>query len=324
MNTNDTPHDVLDGLCVDSIWETTLQQHKSEAIEATVEEKIDTRDVENASILSKAEIKTDIPVVVEKTKLHSIVSKIMFVIKYVCTSSLIFIVLLVTTNYSAYFGLLKSYIYADEMAHKSELLIHSVAASNIQKEVREDKQLEAQAQEENSKNPHSIEQILSVKKQDDLKLDIEIVPYENRIVIPKIAKNIPLLDIKNQKVDNIDQLNDIFMEELENGVIRYPGSAKPGQDGKSFVFGHSSNFPWMKWDYNDVFALLDNVEFNDEIIVYYGQKKHTYKVNKKQVITPGDVSVLKGTDDLSEITLMTCWPIGTTLNRLVVTGTLVE
>jgi LPXTG-site transpeptidase (sortase) family protein len=36
------------------------------------------------------------------------------------------------------------------------------------------------------------------------------------------------------------------------------------------------------------------------------------------------VSVLERNKKKSEITLMTCWPIGTTLNRLIVTGELVE
>jgi sortase (surface protein transpeptidase) len=36
------------------------------------------------------------------------------------------------------------------------------------------------------------------------------------------------------------------MKELEKGIIRYPGSAKPGENGSSFIFGHSSNFPWIK------------------------------------------------------------------------------
>jgi LPXTG-site transpeptidase (sortase) family protein len=83
------------------------------------------------------------------------------------------------------------------------------------------------------------------------------------------------------------------MKELENGVIRYPGSAKPGNDGNTFIFGHSSNFPWIKGDYNDVFALLDHVENGDEIIIYYNQKKFKYKINRKDVVTPGDVSVLE-------------------------------
>jgi LPXTG-site transpeptidase (sortase) family protein len=82
----------------------------------------------------------------------------------------------------------------------------------------------------------------------------------------------------------------------------------------------------MQGDYNDVFALLDNVVFDDEVIVYYGQEKHTYKIKSKEVIRPGDVSVLRShtDDDRSQITLMTCWPIGTTLNRLVLIGELVK
>jgi sortase (surface protein transpeptidase) len=33
---------------------------------------------------------------------------------------------------------------------------------------------------------------------------------------------------------------------------------------------------------------------------------------------------LKKDKSKSEITLMTCWPVGTTLNRLIVTGELME
>jgi len=38
--------------------------------------------------------------------------------------------------------------------------------------------------------------------------------------------------------------------------------------------------------YNDVFALLDKVVFDDVVIVYYNQKKYTYKIREKKVITP--------------------------------------
>jgi sortase A len=68
-----------------------------------------------------------------------------------------------------------------------------------------------------------------------------------------------------------------------------------------------------------VFSLLDNVGFDDEIIVYYNQKKYRYIVKEKKVIAPGDTSILERDKNKSEITLMTCWPIGTTLNRLIVT-----
>ena len=80
----------------------------------------------------------------------------------------------------------------------------------------------------------------------------------------------------------------------------------------------------MEGDYNEVFASLDQVKYNDDIIIYYWQKKFTYRIREKKVIKPGDVSVLKRNKKKSELTLMTCWPIGTTLKRLVVTWELIE
>jgi len=49
-----------------------------------------------------------------------------------------------------------------------------------------------------------------------------------------------------------------------------------------------------------------------------------YKITEKKVISPGDISILERNHDKPELTLMTCWPIGTTLNRLIVTGELIE
>lgn len=76
----------------------------------------------------------------------------------------------------------------------------------------------------------------------------------------------------------------------------------------------------MQGDYNDVFARLNNVIHGDEVIVYYEQKKYVYKIYEKNVIAPGDVSVLQSKNTShAQISLMTCWPIGTTLNRLILT-----
>jgi sortase A len=69
---------------------------------------------------------------------------------------------------------------------------------------------------------------------------------------------------------------------------------------------------------------LDHLENGDQIIVYYKQKKFVYEVHGKTVITPGDVSVLKKESKEPELSVMTCWPIGTTLKRLVVNAKLVS
>jgi LPXTG-site transpeptidase (sortase) family protein len=257
-----------------------------------------------------------------------------FLVKYFTTSACIFWILMLATNYSAYWNLASSIIYAEEMEITKKSLIQSVAAASVSDDESENtleqdtfKQLSESKSEKYKYTPsmHSIAGLMSGTSKGEIDLWIEITPYENRIIIPAIGKNIPLIDIKQQKVEGVNELNDIFMKELENGVIRYPGSAKPGEQGNSFIFGHSSNFPWMEWEYNDIFSLLDHVSYDDEVIVYYGQEKHTYKIRTKNVISPGDVSVLQDDpDDKSKLTLMTCWPIGTTLNRLILTGDLIS
>jgi len=265
----------------------------------------------------------------EETKENNIFSYIIWFFKYITTSALIFAILLLTTNYSAYYNIAKSYLYKDELKQEQNSLLNSVSAAQITKKIKSEKKIEERLNKEKKENKakikkYSIKKLVNVANQNTPKLDIDITPYENRIIIPKIAKNIPLIDIKNQKVDWPKQLENIFMKELEEWVIRYPGSTKPGRPWNTFIFGHSSNFPWIKWDYNDVFALLDNVSYDDEVIMYYNQKKYVYKIREKRVIKPGDVSVLKRNQNKDELTLMTCWPVWTTLNRLIVTWELVE
>lgn len=280
-------------------------------------------DTEEAEVCVKQETNTEQK---ENTR-PAYISQGIFLIKYLITSGLIFVVLVFTTNYSAYYNIIMSTVFQKEFAQKSEKLISSVEASSIsqEKEVEEPTiSLESAPIEPQEREFNSIDTLASKARRAEVDLDITITPYENRVVIPKIWKNIPLIDIQQENISGLGELNDIFMEELENGVIRYPGSGLPGEVGNMFVFGHSSNFPWMEWDYNDVFALLDKVVFDDEVIVYYGQKKYTYKIRTKDIIKPGNVSVLKRNKGRSEITLMTCWPIGTTLNRMILIWELVE
>lgn len=322
--------DILAALDAQEIQKTPVSEEKNDILTEKFEEREENEDIlawENISGVFES-IQTTQEVKTKKWMLSTLI----FLIKYFSTSAVIFWVLLLVSNYSAYWNIAKSVIYAGELEQTKNSLIESVAAANV----GEGKQERVQAQtfgkfsEEASwavlsgGEKHSIAAL--VAKNDDVALDIEITPYENRIVIPKIGKNIPLVDITHPNVQGVDELNDIFMKELENGVVRYPGSAKPGEVGNSFIFGHSSNFPWLEWEYNDVFALLDKVSFDDEIIVYYGQEKYIYKIQTKNVIRPGDVSVLKNNVEAgkAQISLMTCWPIGTTLNRLVLTGELLR
>lgn len=107
--------------------------------------------------------------------------------------------------------------------------------------------------------------------------------------------------------------------------MRYPGTARPGEAGNAFIFGHSSNYPWVISEYNDVFALLNTLSTGDDIVVYYDQKKYTYRITDRAIVDPGDTKVLSARDPKKkEISLMTCWPVGTTLERYIIFGELVQ
>ena len=245
-----------------------------------------------------------------------------FLFKYLTTSLIIFIVLIIWTNYNAYLNIAKWFFFKEEIEKESKSILQSVEASNLKEKTIE--KVTEEKKEEEEKASLSIKKYKKELDNKNISLKIEITPYENRVVIPKIGKNITLVEIKNRKIDCEHELEDIFMKELENGVVRYPGSAIPWEEWNSFIFGHSSNFPWMNGDYNEVFSNLNFLEEWDEIIIYYNQKKFKYIVKEKRVIKPGDVSVLKKNISKKELSIMTCWPIWTTLNRLVVTGEMVE
>ena len=245
-----------------------------------------------------------------------------FLFKYLTTSLIIFIVLIIWTNYNAYLNIAKWFFFKEEIEKESKSILQSVEASNLKEKTIE--KVTEEKKEEEEKASLSIKKYKKELDNKNISLKIEITPYENRVVIPKIGKNIPLVEIKNRKIDSEHELEDIFMKELENGVVRYPGSAIPWEEWNSVIFGHSSNFPWMNGDYNEVFSNLNFLEEWDEIIIYYNQKKFKYIVKEKRVIKPGDVSVLKKNISKKELSIMTCWPIWTTLNRLVVTGEMVE
>ncbi|MFA5820710.1 MAG: sortase [Candidatus Gracilibacteria bacterium] len=150
-------------------------------------------------------------------------------------------------------------------------------------------------------------------------LNLEIMPSDNRIVIPRIDKNIPVISTSSQSLINRDWdgLEKELMQALQNGVVHYPGTNTPGQGGNTVITGHSSYFPWDPGRFKDVFALLHEVVVGDKIVVYYDQEKYVYEVSEIKIVLPNELDVLKNTTD-ETLTLITCTPVGTNLKRLIV------
>lgn len=131
---------------------------------------------------------------------------------------------------------------------------------------------------------------------------------EAHLVIPKIGTDAPILwNVPEEEVN----------QKLIEGIIHSKGTALPGQIGNVFLTGHSSYYSWVDSNYKDVFALLDKLEENDKIYIKYGSNIFTYVVQDKKVVKPDDISVMDQGSDY-ELSLMTCVPIGTNLNRLII------
>lgn len=133
---------------------------------------------------------------------------------------------------------------------------------------------------------------------------------ESRLIIPKIRVNAPI---------SWNVSEDDIIKNLENGVAHYKGTALPGELGNVFITGHSSYYLWAGGSYKDVFALLNKLSAGDKIYIQYAGATFTYEVTNQKVVAPDKLDVLEQESE-NTLTLMTCVPIGTSLNRLIVTA----
>lgn len=142
------------------------------------------------------------------------------------------------------------------------------------------------------------------------------VGSEPRLIIPKINVNVPVN--YNTTPDQASQL-----KAMENGVAWFgiPGAnSKPGQVGNTVISGHSSNDFIEGGNYKFVFALLERLREGDVFYLHYEGTRYTYTVTRIKVVKPTQVSALVYETTKPEVTLITCTPLGTALNRLLVTA----
>lgn len=258
-------------------------------------------------------------------KKHKWIKDVRAILHFLFLTGIIFVILILLSNWSAYSAFARAILLPEQLEQEQKLLEGGLANTDITnqksaKDAREERRKRILGKEIQKTEGNTPELWASYFDQDvsRVSLSVNIAPYEDRIIIPKIGKNIPLVNVEHHEAWSSNEWHKIFMKELEKGIVKYPGSADPGQAGNSFIFGHSSNFPWAKWSYNDVFALLNELSEGDEIIVYFKQKKFVYIVKDKMVVKPGHVSSLGWDAASKQLTLMTCWPLGTTLNRLLI------
>jgi len=147
-------------------------------------------------------------------------------------------------------------------------------------------------------------------KPDEALLGNQEVVFPNQISIPKLDKNITVLNPTSRSIAKLD-------EALLGGVVRHPDSATLEQEGNVFILGHSSYLPRVFNKNFQAFNGIQNLEWGDKIEVHTDGFVYEYRVDKVYKAKAEEVTVPIA-DTGRMLTLATCNSFGSVDDRYIV------
>ena len=111
---------------------------------------------------------------------------------------------------------------------------------------------------------------------------------------------------------------------LLSGAVRYPTSAKLGENGTVVVFGHSSYLPIVHNPAYKTFDGIQDLKKGDALTMYSPTRVYTYKVKSVAKESATSNAAIPLTVTGRTLTLVTCDSFGTKSDRFVVTAEFVE
>ena len=160
-------------------------------------------------------------------------------------------------------------------------------------------------------------EIVEEKDEDMQEEEDEEIVFLNEdfgLYIPKIGANAKVIE----NIDPYDE--DEYINALYSGVAHAKGSSTPNRNGNVFLFAHSAVNFYERRKYNVYFYLLGELKKDDPIYVSYEGDIYTYKVLETKKVNPTEVEYLGTYLDKDTLTIMTCWPAGMNVKRIIVTG----
>lgn len=151
------------------------------------------------------------------------------------------------------------------------------------------------------------------------KKEIEKFEYSDKsnvLEIPKLEILVPI--VFGTTTNNYE-----VYKELDGGVVFYPTSVLPGNNGQTIILGHSAPENWPKIKYDWVFSHISDLVPGDEITIHYNNKKFTYSVGRTIFLERGGVIPENDlTNSINVLVLISCWPPGKDIQRIAVESTL--
>jgi LPXTG-site transpeptidase (sortase) family protein len=133
-----------------------------------------------------------------------------------------------------------------------------------------------------------------------------------RITANKIGMDVT---IKNPPSTNVDVLDDALL----TGAVRYPTSAKLGENGTVLLFGHSSYLPVIHNQAYKAFKGIQTLQKGDIVSVYSATAEYRYGVESVTVAN-ADEDVVELRQDGKYLTLVTCDSFTKKTDRFIVTA----
>ena len=138
-----------------------------------------------------------------------------------------------------------------------------------------------------------------------------VTAFPQRLLIPSLGIDLP---VSNPTTSNIEALD----EELKHASVRYPDSAKLGEDGgNTLLFGHSSRLPVVRNQLYKAFNDIETLNVGDSIEVLSGSDTYTYIVSRVYQANASDDQIALDVEG-HRLTLLTCDSFGKKSDRWVV------
>ncbi len=132
------------------------------------------------------------------------------------------------------------------------------------------------------------------------------LPKENRLVIPRIGVDMPIVEGENE-------------DSLFRGSWRLPNTSTPDRGGNTVLTVH--RFQYLAGP--NTLALADRLSAGDMIIVYWKtdgvMKEYDFEIAETRLVTPDQTEILNPSVE-PKLTLFTCAPMFSTSHRLVIDG----
>ncbi len=171
-----------------------------------------------------------------------------------------------------------------------------------------------------------LKKILTKEKETLVKMpEVSLVPQDQEIKKSGTTKsyyslNIPKINITAPLLFAAKEDRAYFQDLLKQGVVAYPTSALPGQEGVSIILGHSAPPGWPKIRYDWVFSNLNELQEDDIIYLSSGNKNYAYTVTKKFFLNRGQkIPIVRRNESSKSIVfLISCWPPGVDYKRIII------